>query len=240
MALYNKKYNYRNVTLRNLIIAVIDVFDNNLFYINIKDGVEKEETIPFFYSQIGDERLLQDDFLNDSVSDPLNIAAKTNYNKIPIGIISMSSLFLVKNNAVSNKYVRGQYLKEDEEGQLKNFSAELFSIPIQLNMDVEIRVENFLNLCKVSEALVSVFYKDNVINFDVDGNRIPGVVLIPESIDGDIPISYSFTDKREYVIRFPLQVDSYFFSFDKKTERFAGNLMQQGIIHNVIPKERNQ
>ena len=239
MANYNLKYNKDDSVLRHIIIGLLaDLNDKVYFHIQRNSESRIKIEIPFYYTISGDENFMHDNFLFDEVDDPADKVAMGHYDSIPRGIVNLTGVS-IDAGALVNKYVRGTYSKlvtENHQEYLKDFSSDFQMIPVILNFDVEIVIDNQLNSFKITEALIKLLYKNNNFNVEVghleDGvHRLASYYKFPEDTDMQKPIEYSFGDKKEFKITFSMECLSFIPSWDYNTELFLGNTMsglQQG------------
>ena len=241
MANYNLKYNKDDSVLRHVIIGLLaDLNDRVYFYIQRSNNSRVKIEIPFYYTISGDDNFLHDNFLFDEIDDPGENIAMGHYDSIPRGVVTLSSVS-VDSGSLVNKYVRGNYSKlvtTNEQELLKNYTAEFQMIPINLNFDVEIIIDNQLNCFKITEALFKLLYKNNNFNVEVghleDGvHRLASYYKFPEDTDLQKPVEYSFGDKKEFKIAFSIECLSFIPSWDMNTERFAGNIIT-GIKQSTL------
>tara|TARA_R110001592_G_scaffold192795_1_gene439712 strand:+ start:7587 stop:8384 length:798 start_codon:yes stop_codon:yes gene_type:complete len=241
MANYNLKYNKDDSVLRHVIIGLLaDLNDRVYFYIQRSNTSRVKIEIPFYYTISGDDNFLHDNFLFDEIDDPGENIAMGNYDSIPRGVVTLSSVS-VDSGSLVNKYVRGSYSKlvtTNQQELLKNYTAEFQMIPINLNFDVEIIIDNQLNCFKITEALFKLLYKNNNFNVEVghleDGvHRLASYYKFPEDTDLQKPVEYSFGDKKEFKIAFSIECLSFIPSWDMNTERFAGNIIT-GIKQSTL------
>ena len=249
MANYNLKYNKDDSVLRHIIIGLLaDLNDRVFFYIQRNNTSRIKIEIPFYYTISGDENFLHDNFLFDEIDDPGEDVAIGHYDSIPRGVVTLSSV-AIDSGSLINKYVRGNYSKlvtTNQQELLKDYTAEFQMIPITLNFDVEILIDNQLNCFKITESLMKLLYKNNNFNVEVghleDGvHRLASYYKFPEDQDLQKPVEYSFGDKKEFKITFPIECLSFVPSWDYNTERFAGNIItgitQSSFIdENPIPE----
>ena len=117
------KYNTDNVHSRAVIVGLVNLLNTRVQYENVLSDTNIDiVTVPFFYSMTGDERFLQDYFLewNDCIHPKI---ADGNYDVIPRGIVTLESN-TINTTAMTHRFVRGSYVKE-VAGQLQTFNSQL-------------------------------------------------------------------------------------------------------------------
>lgn len=237
MSSYNLKFNKDDSAIRHLIIGLLaDINKKIYYYEQISEDERKKVDIPFFYSMSGDEPFLYDYFLLDELADPDGKHAMSNYNSIPRGVLHFNALNISSGELV-NKYNQGYYTKLEND-QLKSYVAQFQAIPIIMTFDVEMTFDSRLHIFKAVEQAIRLLYKNNLFQVDVghleDGTyRVPCNYRMPEDYEQEYPIEFSFDDNKEYKAKFQIEMESFIVSFEKATERFAGNRMF-AIDSNII------
>ncbi len=235
MSVYDLHFNKDDVTIRNILIGLLATMHNNIGWFNqLSSKIEdsRKINVPFYFSTTGSERYLQDNFLNNIDYDPENLKAETFYNKIPRGIVELSSINIESSN-ITNKYVRMNYQKEDLDGNLNTFNSEAFWVPITFSLDVKVYLDSILDQLKCTESIIRAFFKSKSYQIDVSYTRIPCLIQFPDDYSNERSIEFSFTDKKEFTVNFTIELKSYIPVFKPETEIFAGNTMQ-GFSTNVI------
>lgn len=203
---------------RRIYAGLIGVLDNKM--VLVRDWMEDEETIPipFYPSMVGNERYMQDFYLNlgEHRSDGGNDA-------IPRGHIDLPTIFVVPANSV-NRYVRAEYEKE-KDGLVQTYTANINGIPLSLIFPVQIIVHSMNDVLNISEMILDTFFKVQTFDIIYKGLNIPVQVGFPENVTYEKAISYGFGDEEEKHIKFELQVESYLPSLDFSTELFRGSVM---------------
>jgi hypothetical protein len=234
MSAYNKKHNSDDITIRNITVGLVKEFDKGLTLVNIRKDKREEIKIPFYYSSTGDERFMQDFFLNDPLTDPDGRISETDIHRTPYGLITLNGLKTIRTDSITNKFVRGSYLKEDEEGELKTYTANLFSIPILLNYNIEIRISTVTDQFKVAEVLVREYFKNRTFHVNVNNVVIACTMKLPETFEGERTMEFGFDTDKIINITFSIDVESYMAHFDSNTEIFIGNRISEGVQNNLI------
>jgi len=160
--------------------------------------------------------------------------AETFYNKIPRGILQLDNIS-IDAGSMTNKFVRAMYQRVQEDGTLKTFNSEVFMIPLKLPFTCSIYVDSNLDIFKAIQRIIEIFYKWNVFQVDIDGTRIPAVAGMPEDWQKERPLEYSFSDKKQWKVDFPIEIQTFMpifknadngFDGAEDTEMFAGTVMQ--------------
>ena len=237
MSVYDLHFNKDDVTIRNILIGLLATLHETIFWHNqIHTDVADKKLIkvPFYFSTTGTERYLQDNFLNNIDFDPENLKAEAFYNKIPRGIVDLTGISIEAQNIV-NKYVRMNHQVQEEDGTLNTYNTETFWVPIILSLDATIYTDSILDQLKATEAIITAFFKSKAYQIDVAYTRIPCLIIFPDDYTNDRTIEFSFTDKREFVTKFSIQVKSHIPIFKPETTIFAGTTMEAFQSNINIP-----
>jgi len=228
------KYNTDNVHSRAVIVGFVNLLNNKVFFENIlSDTVVDTVYVPFYYSMTGDERFLQDYFLewNDCVH-PRH--ADGNYDVIPRGIVTLSSKS-IDTAKLTHRFVRGNYVKM-VNGQLQTFSSYINSLPIQMTFDVEVRADSNLDAFKIEQALTETFYKNQVFSVTYKGFRIPCQAGFAEDYSVNRTFEFSYADDTQISVKFSVDVETYFPVLDSTTERNNATRMTSINIEENWPE----
>lgn len=225
MSQYDLHYNFDDIFLRNVIVGFINLTHENVrWYMQTgRAHTERREVrVPFYFSTTGSERYLQDNFLNDMVTDPANEKAEGTYDLIPRGILNLTGMSVVTNE-ITNKYVRVERTRMQDDGSLKTFSVETFWVPIEMEFECTIHVDSMADQLKCTEASMAAFYKHRPFQVDLVSMRIPAVAFFSEKYENDRTFDYKFEDKKSYTVKYPVTVKTSFPIFLNETEVFRGN-----------------
>ena len=231
MATYNLKFNKDDSVIRHLIIGLLaDLNKKVSFYRQVSETERVEVDIAFYYSITGDDNFLRDHFLF-STANGLDCApepekAEGNYDKVPRGVLNLSSMTVDPSKLVNKRNV-GQYSKMTDQNVLESYRAEFEMIPITCSVDVEIILSSLLDIFKCTEQLIKKLYKSNQYNVEVghlkEGlYRIAAYYAMPDDYGKENPIEYGFDDKGTYKLTFSLDINSFIPSIDFSTEMSAG------------------
>lgn len=229
MGAYNLVYNKDESVIRQLIVGLLADLNQKIFYYNQLDEETRIKVdIPFMFHITGDEAFLQSHFFNDSVRDLDGEHAKTNYEKLPRGIIELTGM-QVDSISLLNKYVYGTFNRLVGQ-EMKSFHCQFQMIPITMTFDVTVKVDNQLDIFKVTEALIKRLYKNNVFNIEAghpnDATfRCACYYKMPDDYAKERLVEFSLDEDKKYQVTFSLDFISFIPSFDFTHEQFAGNRM---------------
>jgi len=244
-----EKFNTDDVFFRGLIIGLLkNMNDKITYYQTGSDQVKREVFIPFFYSMAGDEPFLQDFYLSYADCDGNPAFAEGNYDVVPRGIIEFQSS-RVNTSASTNKFVRATYTKEipSEEGsEMKAFSAYMNPIPLEVTLNIKIKVDTTLDAFKVQQRTMQILYRNFTYYFEFEGFKVPVQVGLPDAPpdrQNSFQFTYGATRGEGITLNFTVSCETYLPQIDVKTERFRGNLMQGGIKATVefgiVPEDKS-
>lgn len=234
-----EKFNTDDVFFRGLIIGLLkNMNDKITYYQTGSDQIKREVFIPFFYSMAGDEPFLQDFYLSYADCDGNPAFAEGNYDVVPRGIVEFQNA-RVNTSASTNKFVRATYTKEvqNESGsEMKAFSAYMNPIPLDISINIKIKVDTTLDAFKVQQRTMQILFRNFTYYFEFEGFKVPVQVGLPDSPpdrQNAFSFTYGTTRGEGITLNFTISCETYLPQIDVQTERFRGNLMQGGIRAKV-------
>mgnify|MGYP001081628326 CR=1 FL=1 len=231
MALYSR-YNNEDILVRAVIAGLLDVLNNHIEYKQVwgNDDVETIK-VPWFFNESGDERFMQDFYTHYAECLPPR-PVDGNFDMIPRGIINYTGS-TINAQRITSRYVQGRYVKE-VDGKLESYVSFLYSIPLQIRIDCEIRVDRQITALKIEQELRETFYKTVTYYVYYKGMRVGCTVGFPEDIAIEKNIQYSFENDNPIKLTFSLEIESYQPVFDKTTEMKATTKIR-GFSYDIHP-----
>ncbi len=229
---FNSFQNKDDVLFRAIIVGTLHAFRDKIYWYNTINSESTKVDLPFYFTISGSERFLSDIFLNEFKLEN-GQATESVYEKLPRAIVSLENLS-IQEEYLTNKFTRAEYLKKTEDGEVKQYSAEFNSIPLKLDMRVEIYLDSIIDIFKCIQAVLENIYKNVYYYVDIFSIKVPCYFFIPETLDNQRPVNFSFTDKKEIKVTFNIEVQADYPIFKKDTEFFAGNNMQS-IKYTINP-----
>lgn len=217
MSAYNQIFNTDSSKIRYIIVATVAELQNKLFFYNIFNQQKHRVDIPFFYSVAGDERFVQDNFLKDFTGSYTGIQV---YDQVPRGVINLTGIS-IKSGELVNKFIRTQ-INVLEEGELKPYSYETMVLPIGIEFDVKIILNSTIEMFKCTESIFDNMYKNMSYQVDFGGYRIPACISIPEDVELNRLLEFTFSDEKVYELNFSMHVDSFYPVFVESSRIFVG------------------
>lgn len=200
----NKQYNFDNVYLRMVTVALGKTLNKSIRWINYFKDEKKCVSLPFNYRMFGQERFLLDSFLDDIVDKRVEL----NTDQIPRGIISLTSY-----NTVSDEFANPNiYIPKDSiiKNEWKRIITKVKAVPMQMNFDVEILLDDVRDVWICSEKIIMLLFNYYFFNMDYFGIKIDLVLQLPDDKSVEIPTEGDFANDRKKLIKFPLTVKSYY------------------------------
>lgn len=236
MSLYHK-YNNENILIRAVLAGLLDILNNQIKYTQVW-GDDDIETIsvPWFYNQSGDERFNQDFYTHYAECMPPR-PVDGNFDMIPRGVITYTGSS-IDAGRITSRYVQGRYVKE-VEGQLESYVSYLYSIPLSVRIDCEMRIDRHISALKIEQEIREAFYKTQTFYVYYKGLRIGSTVGFPEDITIDKNIQYSFEANNPIRVNFQLEIETYQPVFDHTTEMKATSKIK-GFGYNLYPVEEKE
>lgn len=236
------KFNYDNIFIRTVIAGVINILNDRVYLIyRLSDTETKTHYVPFYYSLTGDERALQDFYVqwNDCIQ-PKKVDG--NIDVLPRGMVKMNNVN-INTSSLTNYLVRGDFVKEDENNQLLTYSAKMHSIPLKMNFEIEIQADTQEDSWKIWEKVIEVFWPTVASSVRWNYVRIPFQMGFP----ADMPIeklfqwSYGSVSSQNVNtnMKFTVELETYYPIFDKNTQFFKGNQILDIVSSEAISRDEN-
>lgn len=234
------KFNYDNIFIRTVIAGVINILNDRVYLIyRLSDTETKTHYVPFYYSLTGDERALQDFYIqwNDCIQ-PKKVDG--NIDVLPRGMVKMNNVN-INTSSLTNYLVRGDFVKEDENNQLLTYSAKMHSIPLKMNFEIEIQADTQEDSWKIWEKVIEVFWPTVASSVRWNYVRIPFQMGFP----ADMPIeklfqwSYGSVSSQNVNtnMKFTVELETYYPIFDKNTQFFKGNQILDFVSSDAITRD---
>lgn len=236
--------NVDNILSRNVIGGLLNILNNKLRYEQVWSDKEVDELfVPFFYDMgSSGEDFIQDNymFFEDVCKYPVK-KIDGNFDIIPRGHIKYESSS-IESSSITNRFVMGQYNKRNNKtGEIESYVSFLYSIPLKMSFNVEIRCDTVTNMFKIEQALREFFYKNKTYYVTFRGMRIGCRAGFPEQVSGKKPINYKMgnaNDANEFVITFSINVETYQPLFDETHAILASHKMR-GVGYDIKLKDYN-
>ena len=236
------RYNIDDVFNRVVIIGLLNLLNNEITYEQIyDDNVVETVQVPFMYDfGSSDERFAQDNytFFGTNCFGKKKIDGK--FDMFPRGALRYTGS-QIDNSNFTNRFVKGTYLK-NENGKLTTYMSFLSSIPLTLNFECEMWMDNIISAFKIEQSIRDTFYKNRTFNVLFKGMKVGCRVGFPESHNIDKTTEYSFDAERKIKMTFSLVVEAYqptwdetmSIEADKRIERIAYDTTLMGSPNRLM------
>jgi hypothetical protein len=234
------KFNYDNIFIRTVIAGVINILNDRVFLTyRLSDTDTKTYYVPFYYSLTGDERSLQDFYIqwNDCIQ-PKKVDG--NIDVLPRGMVKMNNVS-INTASLTNYLVRGDFVREDENNQLLTYSAKMHSIPLKMTFEIEIQADTLEDSWKIWEKIIEVFWPTVASSVRWNYVRIPFQMGFPSDFPIEKLFQWSYGSVNSQNVnnnmKFSIDLETYFPIFDKNTEFFKGNGITEVLSSESISRD---
>lgn len=172
--------NYEYSYLRRVLLLITKDLSNKIkFKYNFKNEPKIIE-VPFYYKLTGDSQFLMDAFVDDVPGERVEF----NHNLIPSGWLSLNSI-QVKSEELRNPHVYLNIKIPNKDGIIQTFNSKVKFLPLELVIDVEVRLSNFLEYLKFTEVLWQTIFQHNFLYFEYLGLKSNVHYQLPDNINLD-------------------------------------------------------
>jgi len=196
------QWNYDNVYFRMITVALAKTMNRAIRWIDYFKDEKRCITVPMTNKMFGQERFLLDSFVDDITDQRVEL----NTDQIPRGIISLTSWAPVSDEfANPNIYIPKETKIHNE---LKRIVTKVKAVPMKMNFDVEICLDNARDVYLCSEKLVYLYFNYYFFSMDYFGMNIPIVLEMPDDQNVEMPTEGDLTSDKIKSIKFPLSIRS--------------------------------
>ena len=240
-----EKYNSDDILIRSIIAGVLNLLNNNIKYNQIWDAnISEEIVLPWLFDMgnSSSERFIQDNYTFFGRYNPcLGEAQKIdgNFDVYPRGILRYQSTQIDSDN-ICNRFVQGTYTKIDN-GVISTYRSFLYSIPITVNFECTVLVDNFTNLLKIEQSIRESLFRNRTFYVMFRGMKIGCCLGMPDNYNGEKTTEFSIsteTGEPHQKLTFTIVVESYQPVYDKSLEMENDNFMK-GIGWDVLYSDNN-
>ena len=230
--------NTDNVYFRNLVITILNLLNEK---IRIKHVISKTDdrliTIPFFFGANGDERFMQDLFLQQTINDFIDVkVVEGNTDVLPRGHMTIASIG-INQGSLTQKFTFGEFTREND-GELLTYYAPINWIPLSITLNIEMHVDTKLALFKIMEQIMDVFYKVLPFKFLYSGLVVEGRIGFPETQAYDIKNEFTFPDPTRMSFPIDLECEVYKPIINEEQAVLKSKRIEQFEINTfVLPDE---
>ena len=228
---FNDIQNKDDVLFRNVIVGSLHSLKDKIYWYNVIDNKRDKVEVPIYFTVAGSERFLSDIFLN---SDKLEKEGKITglYNKYPRLHLSLDGITL-KEEYLSNKFKRADYLRQEENGDLRQHNAEFIDTNFNLSLSATLFVDSIIDIYKATEVIYRNLYKNQYFYVETLGIKVPCYYAIPPDLENERPVNFGLSDKKELKITFKLDLEISYPIFKEETTLFHGDGRIGNITQNI-------
>lgn len=199
-----QQFNYDNVYLRMVTVALGRTLNRKIRWINYFSDEKKCVSLQMNYRMFGQERFLLDSFIDDITDTRVEL----NTDMIPRGVITLASV-----NSVSDEFANPNiYIPKDSKikNEWKRIITKVKAIPMQFSFDIEILLDDVRDAWLCIEKIMYFMFPYYFFNMDYFGMKIDLVLQLPDDKSIEMPLEGDFQNDRKKIIKFPLIVKGYY------------------------------
>lgn len=205
-----EKFNFDDIFFRDLTVCLLNTMEGKIKWLNRFTDKDVNVDVPFYYSITGDERFLLDSFSDDIVSD--NRYIELNTDSIPYGIITMTG-FNIKSDEFANPNEWLQMVVENEK-EMRKVLAKIRAIPIDVNYDVEIILDNEIDIFKCNQSLINTLWFYKYMYFEYNLMNIDAFLSVQDSTSIQINREKNLTNDNKISVKAQFTVSTYYPAFN--------------------------
>lgn len=201
-----KNFNYDDVFLRSVTIAVLDTLEGEIKWdYNFSSG-KREVSVPFYYSLTGDEKFVLDAFSDDVVSNNRLIAL--NADQTPRGVLTLTGFdMLTEQLGNPNVWIATNLERNDE---LLTTYNRIRPIPISIKYELVIALNSENDYFKCSEALMNTIGVYRYMEFQYNHFNINAVMQLPDGNQFEKERNQNFTTNNQVKLTSTFEVITYY------------------------------
>jgi hypothetical protein len=215
--------NYDDVFLRNVIVGYLGFLNERFFWYNKTSEGPVKVQLPFYYSLTGDNRYLNDAFLDDTPGTRI----EGNTDQIPRGVISLAS-WAVKNDEFTNPNV-WLNLNQEIDGELQQIVTQTKAVPIKLTFELTTVCDSELDIMKGWQTYMQNKYQYRYFTFAYKRLPLNAVFNFGGDTENSTVREVKFGDLSTYQTKYTIEVHTFFPIFDLE-QTFLANKAVQWIL----------
>ena len=230
--------NIDNVYHRNLFVTILNLLSEK---IRIQHVINKNDikivTVPFFWDASGDERFMQDLFLQQTINDFIDIkVVEGNIDVLPRGHVSVASI-AINQGSLTQKFTFSEFTRE-KDGELLTYVAPINWLPYTFGFNIEIHVDGKLIMFKIIEQISDTFYKALPFKFLYSGLIVEGRIGFPETQDYESKSEFTFPDPTRMTFTINMECEAYKPVIDESLAVLKSNRIEQWTVNTfLLPDE---
>jgi len=208
-----EEYNYDDNFVRMATIGLCKVLATKIRWINRwNDGKKIRVLIPFYNSFAGQERFMLDAFVDDVTSTRVEL----NTDQKQRGVVAFKG-GSQRDDEFANP---NEYLSKETKinGEFKSVVSRTKAIPITLNYDVTIKLDNEWEADTCYTKILDVLYNYRFFAISYFGLRIDAFFKLLSDSGIEIPRESNIGSDDTITIKFALEISTYYPVFDVMSE----------------------
>lgn len=212
--------NYDDVFLRNVIVGYLGFLNERFYWYNKTENGPVKVPIPFYYSLTGDNRYINDAFLDDTPQNRII----GNADPIPRGVLSLSS-WAVKSDEFTNPNVWLNVNKEIDD-ELQQIVTQTKAVPVKLTFSIDAVCDAELDIFKSWQVYMENQYMYRYFTFDYKRLPLNAVFNFGGETENTTIREMKFGDLSAYVSKYTIEVHTFFPIFDLENKFLANKAVQ--------------
>jgi len=204
------EFDYDDHFFRMITVSLAKTLSKNVRWINKfspnndKESGFKRVFLPFYTSLTGEEQFILDAFVDDIVDKRVSM----NTDQLQRGSITWTG-FNTRSEEFSNP---NQYLSKNVNinNKLRKVISKAKGVPISCNYEIEIQLATSMEIDKVSQKLLNIFYNYMFFSFDYYGLKIDAFFNLPDDKQIEIVREINMESDRKKKITFSLEIQTYY------------------------------
>lgn len=228
-----EQYNSDDILIRGVIAGVLNLLNNNIKYNQVWDSTITEEVVLPWLFDMGNsssERFIQDNYTffgryNECLGEAQKIDG--NFDVYPRGILRYTGTQIDSDN-ICNRFVQGLNTRM-ENGVITTYRSFLYSIPMTVNFECVVLLDNFTNLLKIEQSIREALFRNRTFFIMFRGMKIGCCLGMPDNYNGEKTTEFSIsseTGEPHQKLSFTIVVETYQPVFDKTLEMENSNYMK--------------
>lgn len=211
----DEEYNYDDNFIRMTTIALCKVLATKVRWINRwSDGKKIRVLIPFYTSFAGQERFMLDAFVDDVVSNRVEL----NTDQKQRGIITFKGGSQRDDEFANPNQFLAKETKINDE--FKTIVSRTKAVPITLSYDVLIKLDNEWEVDICYTKILDVLYNYRFFYVNYFGMKIDAHFKLPSEGGIEIPREINLGSDNTITIKFSLEISTYYPVFNVMTDDY--------------------
>lgn len=202
--LIDEQYHYDDNFFRMVTISLARTLHSRVRWINRFENTKRRVLLPFYSSIPGQERFLLDAFVDDIPDKRVELDTSQKQR----GVLIMKSISSL-DDQFSNPH---QFISKTSKvnNQLKEIWSRIKAVPVNINYDVEIRLDNALEIDIVTAKIMNVLFNYRFTSIEYFGQKIDVFLKLPPDKGIEIPRELNLQGEITPKITFTLDVQTYY------------------------------